>query len=273
MPEGPEVRIITIELDRRLAGMEIVDVTFGDSKVAMQLRQESWDLPITIEGVKCRGKRLIFLLRSRGKSWFLTSTLGLEGRWTWEETPHTVITFILRDQSRCCYNDHRHFGKIRIYHHRDDLDRSILSEIGPDLLAYALRPTTEIPLERYRHVLRSCKGHLQLCQFLMNQRYFSGIGNYLKAEICYQARLRPDRQLESLTDPEIEELYRASLDRLKASFEAGGLTIKSYWSPNGRRGDFKVAVYGRSVDPLGNPVVTSTFADKRTTHWCPARQG
>jgi len=157
-----------------------------------------------------------------------------------------------------------------------------LAELGPDLLATALlysghRPVSgtidpvspEIWLQKLRNPRIPNK---QVGDFLMEQKYISGIGNYLRAEILYHAKIRPDRALSSLTHLETETLYRYALKTIVESYSYGGLTIENYWSPDGRRGTFPKQVYGKTEDPYGNPVVTNSTKGDRTVHWVPAVQ-
>src|SRR3989304_5872633 len=72
----------------------------------------------------------------------------------------------------------------------------------------------------------------QICAFLMNQKYFSGLGLYLCCEILYLSKIKPDRILSELTDDEIKELFDVILTTVKRSYDSGGHTIKSYISPD-----------------------------------------
>lgn len=245
------------------------------------------NLPLKIRGITCKGKKIIWMLDN---NIYMTSTLGLTGRWTFYLSPkmnNVHLWLLVRlssgEEKYLYYDDSLKYGNVSFYPNLQSL-LVALKPIGPDLLAYAVdlsnnvTPIDEITTESYLKVARGGRiQQKQLCDFLMEQKYFSGIGNYLKAEILYRCKFRPDRTLGSLTDHDIETLRIISLETIYESFSNNGLTIKHYWIPSlseeeesiDRMGTFPLSVYNRSTDPDGRAVVKDKFADKRMTHWCP----
>ena len=106
----------------------------------------------------------------------------------------------------------------------------------------------------------------------MKQKYTSGIGNYLKAEVLYRAKMNPTKKLHELSDNEIKTLYDSIMFQLILSYQHHGLTIKSYWDPEGRPGTCPRQVYGKPKDLLGNPVEKFKDSKERTVHWVPSVQ-
>ena len=125
-----------------------------------------------------------------------------------------------------------------------------------------------------KSIQNSRRKNIIICDFLKEQKYFSGIGNYLLSEILYGAEIKPDRKLQDLSDKEIETLLKISVQKIKESHQHGGLTIRSYWDLYGNRGTFPIKVYRKTVDPLGNKVIADNkiAKDKRTVHWVPQIQ-
>lgn len=287
MPEGPEVRTIAVALNAVLPQYQLIAVGWDDKskyRTGIPNHVEIVNLlPAQIDGVTCKGKRLIFMFTSlhTRQSFYLTSTLGMEGKWTWKPGNHSNLWFQLSDQHKTLYyDDSRHFGNMTWVTDLNDLQHMLSVNQGPDLLAYAIElhdhvdlEADKITTEHWRQKLRSPKlANKQICELLMDQKHYSGIGNYLKSEILYRSGIRPDRTLHQLSDDDLERLRVTTLDIIYQSFQAGGLTIKSFWDPNGNKGQFQVLVYQQSVDPLGHPVHKQTFKDKRTTHWVPEIQ-
>ena len=279
MPEGPEVRCITVKLHEKLAGILLNAIQWDDkSKYRNGLpnyAELEKTLPQIITGVSCKGKKIIFQLANE---MYITSTLGLEGNWSWASSKHANLYFELSDGPHLYFSDSRHFGNMQIFLTTDTLLNDLNSKIGPDLLAYAIdyynnepEPSEPITIDLWKTRVNRYRNK-QACEFLMDQKIFSGIGNYLKAEILYRAKIKPSRLLSAFTEQEIVTLYWTTLETIYESFFAGGLTIKSYWDPDGKRGTFAKVVYGSKQDPLGNPVIQETFKDGRTTHWVPAVQ-
>ena len=58
------------------------------------------------------------------------------------------------------------------------------------------------------------KSAKMLCTFLIDQTIISGIGNYLRSEIMYFAKLNPTKKVNILTANEITNLYRGIIRAL-----------------------------------------------------------
>lgn len=274
MPEGPECRVMALKIQSHITKKTIISIT---TSFNLPLIQSS--LPLTVYGLSVKGKKIIFILYSpeNKKVLFLISSLGMEGRWLFNEARHTRLILHMEDES-IYYDDSRKFGRMEEF---DDphLVLKKLDTIGCDLLNYALGlyqgyiVADEMTSKRWLSIfLLPNLQNRQLVQILLEQKYFSGIGNYLKSEILYRARLKPDRLISSINHQEIEQLRISSLQTIYESFLSGGLTLRSYLDPTGQRGTFNHSVYGKKVDPLGNEIHRTTFKDKRTTFWVPALQ-
>ena len=101
---------------------------------------------------------------------------------------------------------------------------------------------------------------------------FSGVGNWIRAEILYECKIAPNRKLKDLSESDIKHLYHWSIKILKDAYNVKGLTISNYIDPEGNYGTYKVKVYMQKKDPYGHKVITSVFSDKRTIHWVPEVQ-
>ena len=108
----------------------------------------------------------------------------------------------------------------------------------------------------------------------MDQKNVSGIGNYLKAECLYDAKISPHRFCCDITTEESNRLFDSCRRIIQLSYQTGGATIKNYRKPNGKKGLYsqRFAVYNQKTAPCGNEVIKEKTLDKRTTHWCPIRQ-
>lgn len=285
MPEGPEVHTITDYLRSKLVGLYIKSTDFTEQSklnkkfLGLELIKNSDNFPLEIMAIHCKGKQIFFELKAYDSNniYYLNSTLGMEGRWMWTKGNHSdfwldIAYFkpidkfnILTYWTTLYFDDSRHFGNLSFLTPDQYINK--LSEIGPDLL------TDTITLQEWTNKITNPRiKNKEICEFLMEQKHFSGIGNYLKAEVLYQAKVMPDRSLSSLTSDEIKLLLEASTTIIKASYQSRGLTIKSYWDPEGNKGLFTTKVYNKSIDPFGNKVEMKMFKDKRTTHYVPTIQ-
>lgn len=278
MPEGPEVLLTALELNESLKGLYLNYIQIAPG--AHQTGLETIKLPAKLTHVTYYAKRVLFVLQEAdGSTSMIGSFLGMEGHWGWDPNKnHIFLTMefgsylneaILLTEKTLYYDDTRHFGFVRLLRTPQD-NTEFFKNLGVDLLVDVAKITPEL----WRSKLTSSYvKRMQICSFLINPKYFSGIGNYLKSEILYRARIRPDREIQTLTDQEIELLRCVSLATIRESFESGGLTIATFYTPSGKMGGFKCQVYKvGAMDAHGLPVRQDKFKDGRTTHWVPHLQ-
>lgn len=87
-----------------------------------------------------------------------------------------------------------------------------------------------------------------LCEILMNQKWFNGIGNYLRAEILYRLDVNPFQPANQLTNQDVELLCTISHLCVRDAYQLGGGQLKDWYNPNGINGNtFKewVKCYGK----------------------------
>lgn len=263
MPEGPEVRIHAEQLHKILVGKYLIEIGYDERSRYRNnplTNIEKLEYPYEFKRVFSKGKKIVFELSNEI---YLISSLGLEGHWQYEHEKHSNLWLSFSDDEDEVYtiyfDDSRHFGTLEIVLSKKDLDKR-LSDIGPDILS------EEVGYELFSKRIR--KGNnKQICQVLMDQSYVSGIGNYLKSEILYKSKIRPDRLVKNISDDEMKILHENSIKLINSAYGSKGMTSATYRDVYGNEGSFKCVVYGCKKDPLGNDIVTSTFNDKRTTHW------
>lgn len=153
-----------------------------------------------------RGKELMLTCYDENKKIKLLMTMGMAGMFrlvpTGEEPKHSQLVFYSNptqggDRYSLCYVDFRRFGKWKISQNWSD-------NRGPD-------PTLE-----YEQFRQNVLDNLDRAVFnkpihvaLMDQRYFNGIGNYLRSEILHRLDIDPFQSArESIleNDPQIFEM-------------------------------------------------------------------
>jgi len=266
LPEGPECRRMAHQLaeknsNRIIKSIEVLSGRYAKKPIE-NIDYFEDDFPVKIQGVGVHGKFIFFLLNNQ---WSIWNTLGMTGSWSSDPKKHSRVKFCL-DEGDLYYNDMRNFGTIKFVQGKEPLIKK-LNSLGPDLLAEEC--TNRVFAERL------AKKHSKtIAEALMDQSVLSGVGNYVKAEALYLAKINPNRIVSDLTSDEIVLLNKATRSVLVNSFESGGATIKSYSDFYGDTGNAtdRFLVYGKKFDPEGNPVVREKTADKRTTHWVPKVQ-
>lgn len=260
MPESPEVKVITDQLHQKLTGhtvtsFQILGGRFSKENIS-SLEEIRDYLPLKIEYIKCKGK---FIYWKLGYDWFLWNTLGMTGEWSSTKTKHAAFSVCFNDNI-IYFNDIRHFGTIKFSQGEKELAAK-LNSLGPDILSEP--PSRD---EFYKIIHRYDKS---IAEILMDQKILSGIGNYIKAESLYRAKISPWRSASSLSKKESESLYEALRDVVQSSYSLGGNSLKDYKDVNGKEGSYSnfLLVYGKKRDPLGFPVIREETLDKRTTWW------
>jgi formamidopyrimidine-DNA glycosylase len=280
MPEGPEVRVLRDQL-RVVTG-----------EYLLQLHLEKWlgkkhplpsFYPAKVKSVESLGKKLCFVFES-GQ---LVISLGMEGHLSWGEPKHLGAKLIFGSPTSYTerlplewqifsstrvvyYGDARHFGHFQWF------PTGVKIDVGYDLLANSLlnyEETLEIALPMWR-AWKKRFPKWQLCQALMNQDLFAGIGNYCKSECLYRAKVRPDRLLSTLSEEEDVAILREAVLVMMEAYKVGGTTLFTFSTMEEEKGPYvnQLLVYQREVDNLGYKVERKVLKDKRTSHFVPEIQ-
>ena len=111
--------------------------------------------------------------------------------------------------------------------------------------SYGMEPLSKaFTLKKFKETL---KGKRAIKQILMDQERVAGIGNIYSDEICFCARVRPDRKVNTLAENEIKSLRSCVKKILKLAIKYRGTTFKDYKDVAGRQGNFSnfLKVYDR----------------------------
>jgi formamidopyrimidine-DNA glycosylase len=274
MPEGPEVRTIVDGLEKELHGAILKNIIFESSgkyrdKVPERFRQFEEQLPVKIENVKCKGKFIYFEFYSSKEliHFYMGNSLGMTGVWKKKDGKEKHLCMTL-DTNKGIFEfvDQRHFGCIHFFLDHPSLEKK-LNTIGPDFLNSHISEKSFIEIYRKKE-----KKNIVLA--LMDQSLVSGIGNYIKSEVLYRARISPHRTIGDLDNEELSKLYRAIGKVMDSSYKHDGMSQENYVTLEGEKGEYVnyLQVYRKKKDPKGNTVVQEKTKDKRTTFWVPVLQ-
>ena len=267
MPEGPEVKT-TVDFLKTYEGKVLKKLTVLSGRYTKKhidnINNPSWRFPLLLQNVECKGKFIYFSFKD---DVYFFNTLGMTGMWSNNISNHSRIKFEFKDDNTpLYYNDMRNFGTFKIVLRKKDLNIK-LNSLGPDFLKDGFLPET------FYSLLKK-KPNKTIAEFLMNQKNVSGIGNYLKAECLYDAKISPHRFCAHISTDESNKLFHACRRIIQLSYNTGGATIQNYRKPNGKKGLYsqRFAVYNQKTSPCGNEIIKEQTLDKRTTHWVPAVQ-
>ncbi len=269
MPEGGEVAVFADSLNKLFKGQYLISYSFN------QKFKHTRDLEVLpamnkLLEVVSRGKKIIF----KFSDGFLLSSLGLEGSWyLGDERSSTHFTSLWGEKidgffkltEVLSYADFRSFGWLEFFKTEEELEKRL--DIGIDLL----KDPPDFPLFKST-LAQKKKTSTEICSFLLDQKYFSSIGNYLRSEILYDAKIHPRRTIGSLSENDLRNLWSSSLRIVKESYEQGGASLQTYKDLFGKLGTYKTIIYGNTKDPLGNEIKKEKDKDGRTIWFVPSIQ-
>ena len=73
----------------------------------------------------------------------------------------------------------------------------------------------------------------RLCEIMMNQGWFNGVGNYLRAEILYRFDKSPFTISSEISPKELETLIEITINCVNQSYKLGGGQLKDWKNPEG----------------------------------------
>jgi len=73
----------------------------------------------------------------------------------------------------------------------------------------------------------------KLSEIMMNQRWFNGVGNYLRAEILYRLDRNPFMKASDLPLVDLNDLIAITIGCCNQSYKLGGGQLKDWKNPNG----------------------------------------
>ena len=217
MPEGPEIRRAADRVARVLVGKQIVDATLALPPIE---RFASTLVGQTVTAVDTHGKAM--LTRFDG-GLTLYSHNQLYGRWYVMKRPRMPKT---GRQLRAALYTETHSAllysasDIEVLNAEEVAEHRFLSRLGPDILDNSL--DTGAIADR---LLEKRFAGRSLGELYLDQGYLAGLGNYLRSEILWVARLHHERKARTLTDDERRTLARETLRISKRSYRTRGVTV------------------------------------------------
>lgn len=265
MPELPEVASTAIRLNEEMKGRELTNIIIHSGRYMRHGNPKGMDefmnlLPAKVSKVEFIGKLIVLEFETTEGKWWCWNTLGMSGGWRLEPIKHSHVEFQMDDKSTW-FTDIRNFGTLK-FTNDESATNAKRRSIGPNHLSQSI--SDELFEERLRLV-----PNVTIAAALMSQSLIGGVGNYIKAEVLYRARVSPHRIVNTLTKSEFSLLNQSCEEVIKGSFRNGGASIRTYYNVDGSIGEFPFffMVYGRETCENGFKVIRETTQDGRTTHW------
>jgi endonuclease-8 len=271
MPEGPEIRIAADRVADAVVGKRVHRVYFAFDRLKCHERRLEGR---RVQAIETRGKAM--LIRFAGGP-TIYSHNQLYGRWFVRRAGEFPST---RRSLRLALHNHEHSALLYSASQIEVLDEAelathpFLAKIGPDVLHPRLQPHA---IARRLQEKRFC--NRQLGALLLDQTFLAGIGNYLRSEILFVARLHPVARPRDLSAEQRRDLARAIRSIARRAYRKRGVTtdarhVAAQRRAGARRRHYRHYVFARAGQPChdcGKRVVKLAVGGRRC-YVCPSCQ-
>ena len=186
----------------------------------------------------------------------------MTGGWSSNDQKH--CHFHIQSKKKILYfKDVRKFGKIRIIS-QQELKEKYNKKF--DLL------NNQYEFNQHLEFLENnIKPTKSICKILMDQKYFPGVGNYLKSEALYSAQIHPEEKWGQIIKEKRIILIKKTKNIIQKSYLHGGAELRDFNNPF-TKSKFKLKIYGKKQTKKNNDVVSILTSDNRKTWFCPKTQ-
>lgn len=253
MPEGPEIRRNSATLIR-LIGRRVISIKVLSGRYVRK--------PIEglekIVGKECtsvlvKGKLMIF---DFGEHCVLT-TAGMSGWWMSGAAEHKFKRIEMKavDEDKnwvytFAFVDMRNFGTFKVVTFKEAQEK--YDSLGVDV--FEEHPHMPGLMER----LQKYGKNDRICEALLDQRIFAGVGNYIRAEAMYFSGIDPRTNARDISMDQLATLWYNINKVAVEAYELGG--------------DYKDHCYHREVAEDGRPVKHFTDRNGRTVWYVEPRE-
>ena len=264
MPEGPEVKIVADFLNKKLKNKTITDLNYCSKpykkKYGELINELNQFTPIKFEKVFCIGKASFLKI---DKHHYFSYHLGMTGKWSEIKEKHSHLIIKTSGQDQLYFTDTRRFGNIKLLKEGDILKKYPKDR---DLLNYSTSIKKNVD-----YLIKNIHTDQVVCKVLLNQKYFCGVGNYLKSEILYHSKIHPHKNWSDLNRKEITNLCKFTREIMKKAYLSGGAELRDFKNPK-NDSKLRLNAYGKKIDSKKRVIVNDITKDQRRTYWCPKIQ-
>ena len=195
-----------------------------------------------------------------------------ETQWIENDLKHLNVEFITNYKNISFYfYDQLSFGTLKAVDcntNGETILEKKLKELGPDLLDD--KTTFELFKKQIRKKVNENKA---IGNVIVNQKIISGVGNYLRADALWMAKLSPFRKVQDITNDELKLLYEAIVGLIWGDYNYKFAIKQKYIEPSLKlphhyNRDF--FIYNHTKDIYGNIVKKEQLyegSQKRFIYW------
>jgi len=286
MPELPEVEIVKQSLNKKIKLKKIRRVIIRNRNLRFKIPSE-FERKLHKKVIKNVSRFSKYLLINFTDNTFCIIHLGMTGTIHLVEKnnkkKYTNTSFyksqilprkhnhieIHFDRLKIIYNDPRRFGFFKLVKNKNELSK-IFKNFGPEPFSKAFN------LKYIRNYLKDKNKNIK--NFLIDQKFVSGIGNIYASEILYLCKIKPLKKGKKISIEDSKKIVYFSKYVLKKSIQKGGSTIRDFKNVSGYMGEFQkeFRVYQRenlkcySKNCMG--IIIKKNISNRSTFFCSACQ-
>ena len=263
MPEGPEIRQAADKVAKAIAGKPATGVFFAFDHLK---KYEALLKGETVTAVTSRGKAMLTHF-ANGHS--IYSHNQLYGKWM--VRPAHDLPDTNRQLRLAIHNEQKSAllysaSDIEVWPTAELDEHPFLRKLGPDLLDE--QTTVEQVAERFRDKQFHRR---KLTTLLLDQGFLAGLGNYLRSELLFVAKVYPDQRPIDCSPEQIDALARASVGLTRQSYQTRGITNDLQLAEQLKREGAKFRAYrfwvfNREDQPChvcGQPILKESWGGRR----------
>lgn len=271
MPEGPEIRQAADIIAKALVNRLVKEVFFAFDHL------KPYEPKLTgseVFAVQTRGKAMLLHFNNQ---LCIYSHNQLYGKWvvtnaySYPNTTRQLRLAIHNEQnSALLYSA----SEIEVLSEAQVATHPFLSQLGPDVLGPSV--TVEQMSKRFQD--ERFKRRL-LTSLLLDQHFLCGLGNYLRSEVLFVARVHPDYRPVECHPDQINRLAAATISVTHQSYVTGGITNDLELAARLRqqglnRSEYRHYVFNREGLPcfICTTAIVKAFAGGRRYYYCPVCQ-
>lgn len=272
MTEGPEASYLAEYINKFFKNKQLRKIIINAGRYKHHGPPQNFNkfkekLPLKLIDVYKKGK-VIFLFFE--DNWCIIVKLGMSGWFSKrEDRPELMknhnITFEFENED-LLFTDFRNFGTLTFTNNISNVIQEI-NKIAPDILDNS---TTFKTIKKRIEFLKSDDAvqNILIEDALMDQMlFFSGIGNIIKSEVLYDAKIPPTLKIKNISENDWNLIYNSSKkisNKILRYLNKKGFDLDGYYNLH--------KVYKKDFDIYGNKIETRISKYGRKTYWVPEIQ-
>ena len=282
MPELPEVEIVRQSLNKKIKQKKVKKVIVRNKNLRIKIPKnfENFLKNKEIKRVNRYSKYLILYLSNNEyclihlgmsgtihllenhKKNYLTNTSFYNSFFLPNKHNHVEIIF---EGLKLVYNDPRRFGFFQIIRNKKLLKKKF-NKLGPE--PFQLKFNGEYIYSYFRKKKKNIKN------FLLDQKFVSGIGNIYASEILFLCCINPVKNASLLSREDCKKIELNSRKVLNYAIKKGGSSIRDFKNISGLKGNFQKNFQVYSREGLSckrqkcSGVIKKKIISNRSTFFC-----